>query len=61
MRILKCDLCKKKISGKPITAGVGFFSNAELCQKCGSPILKFLKKYKFIEGEQKFDRKTKID
>jgi hypothetical protein len=49
MRIIKCDLCKKKIKGEPITAGIGFFPKAELCQKCGSPILKFLSKNKFIE------------
>jgi rRNA maturation endonuclease Nob1 len=53
MRIIKCDLCKKAISEKPVTAGVGFFSNAELCQKCGSPILRFLKKHKFIKKEDK--------
>lgn len=44
MRITKCDLCKKKIKEKPITAGVGLFNNIELCKKCGAPIIKFLKK-----------------
>ena len=51
MRVIKCDLCKKKISGKPIIAGVGFFPDAELCKKCGFPILRFLKKHKFIKKE----------
>ena len=51
MRIIKCDLCKKVIKDEPITAGVGFFPNVELCEKCGSSILKFLKKHKFIESK----------
>jgi len=53
MRIIKCDLCKKKINGEPIVAGLGFFPDAELCKKCGLPILKFLKKHKFIKEEGK--------
>lgn len=52
MRVTKCDLCKKKIKSKPITAGVGFFPNAELCERCGAPILKFLKRHKFIESKK---------
>lgn len=53
MRVIKCDLCKKKIKSEPITAGFGFFPKAELCKKCGAPILKFLRKYKFIERKSK--------
>jgi len=49
MIITKCDLCKKKITGEPVIAGTGFLSRVELCEKCGVPILKFLRKYKFIE------------
>jgi len=49
MRVIKCDLCKKKIKEQPVTAGLGYLSNVELCEKCGSPILRFLRKYKFIE------------
>jgi len=62
MRIIKCDLCKKKISGKPVIAGVGFFPEAELCEKCGAPILRFLKKHKFIKEENltKLSNKSKI-
>ncbi|MBU3918353.1 hypothetical protein KKC63_00370 [Patescibacteria group bacterium] len=52
MRITKCDMCEKQIKGKPITAGLGFFSMIELCEKCGAPILKFLKKHKFIKAEK---------
>ena len=58
MLIRKCDLCKKKIAKEPITAAVGFFNRRELCDKCGAPIVKFLKKYKLINpGEVK----NKID
>ena len=58
MMITKCDLCKRKINGEPIIAGVGFLKRFELCEKCGAPILKFLRKYKFIEkeGKVKFDK-----
>ena len=52
MRLIKCDLCKKEIKNKPIVAGVGVFADAELCQDCGSPILKFLKKHKLIKDEK---------
>ena len=51
MRISKCDLCKKRIKGEPITAGFGFFPKVELCEKCGLPILRFLKKHKVIKEE----------
>ncbi len=52
MRITKCDLCKKKIADDPVTAGVGFFPKAELCKKCGAPILKFLENRKLIEAKK---------
>lgn len=52
MKITKCDLCKKKINDEPITAGIGFFPRAELCEKCGSSILKFLKKHKLLESKK---------
>jgi len=51
MRVIKCDLCRKKIKNEPVTAGLGIFPRAELCKKCGSPILKFLIKNKFIKSE----------
>ena len=52
MKITKCDLCGKNIKEEPITAGIGFFPKAELCKKCGAPILKFLRKYQFIEAKR---------
>lgn len=53
MRVIKCDLCKKKIKEKPVIAGRGILEQFELCERCGAPILEFLKKHKFIlEGEK---------
>jgi len=52
MRETKCDLCKKKIKDKPIIAGIGFLEGAELCDKCGRPILEFLRKNKLIEDKK---------
>jgi len=50
MDIKKCDLCEKEIK-HPIVAGTGFFSgvHVELCDDCGAPILKFLRKNKIID------------
>ncbi|MBI1866518.1 MAG: hypothetical protein HYS02_01995 [Candidatus Staskawiczbacteria bacterium] len=53
MMITRCDLCKKEIKERPITAGFGYWSKAELCKDCGSPIVKFLKKHKLIKDENK--------
>jgi len=58
MRTIKCDLCKKEIDGKPVTAGIGVLSSVELCKKCGSPILDFLKSNKLFEGEIKTKNQT---
>jgi len=59
MIITKCDLCKKKITGEPVIAGTGLLSRVELCEKCGVPILKFLRKYKFIERKKLTKKLTK--
>lgn len=56
--IRKCDLCKKEIKEKPLEAGYGFIVRAELCGKCGDPILKFLKKHKFIKLDKSLNIKT---
>ncbi len=53
MRITKCDLCEKEIKEKPVNVRFGHYENAEFCEECGSPILKFLKKNKFIKDEKK--------
>ena len=51
MIVRKCDICKKKIAGKPITAGFDFFTRHEFCVKCGQPIINFLKANKLIKKD----------
>jgi hypothetical protein len=58
MRITKCDICKKQIKGKSIIVGFGFLPMVEFCEKCGAPILKFLKKHKFIKPEKIKNKKV---
>ena len=53
MRIIKCDLCKKKIKEQPIIILAGFLAKSELCEKCSAPILRFLKKNKLIKKDLK--------
>jgi len=48
MNLTKCDICKKKLEGKPVRAGIGYFVGNDFCLKCGKPILDFLKKHKLI-------------
>jgi len=49
MHVTKCDKCKKEITEreKKITAGIGWHA-AELCEKCGKPVILFLKKHKLL-------------
>ena len=53
MDIKKCDFCKKEIKDKPVVARFGYLSSAELCIKCGEPVLKFLRKNKIINKDNK--------
>ena len=53
MQVVKCDICKKVIRGEAVRAGVDLWARAELCQKCGLPVLKLLKKYKFLKDKDK--------
>ena len=55
MNVTKCDICKKKLKGYPVKAGVGYFVREDFCFKCGKPILDFLKKHKLLN-----DSKLKI-
>jgi hypothetical protein len=50
MFVLKCDICKKDIERRD-SVSVNFrnYEKAEFCEECALPILKFLKKNKFIE------------
>jgi len=50
MRVLKCDFCKKVIkNNKSVNAGLGYLNGVELCEKCGKPVLNFLKNNKVIK------------
>ena len=53
MNLTKCDICKKKLKGDPVQAGIGFFRNKDFCLSCGKPIVDFLKKHKFINEDKK--------
>lgn len=53
MNITKCDICKKKLEGDSVKAGVSLFCERDFCLDCGKPILDFLKKYKFIDKDNK--------
>lgn len=56
MDIKKCDFCEKEIDDKNrVIAGVGFIlrPGVELCYKCGEPVLKFLRKHKIIDKNNK--------
>lgn len=53
MTIRKCDMCKKEINDQYVADWAGFYADVELCQDCGSPILGFLQRYKFIKKEEK--------
>ncbi len=52
MNVTKCDICKKRIEGEPIKAGVGYFAEKDFCSKCGKPVFDFLKKHKLIKKEE---------
>jgi hypothetical protein len=53
MRVNKCDFCKKIIQyDNMVSAGVGYSKSVELCEKCGKPVLDFLKKNKVIQIEK---------
>jgi hypothetical protein len=55
MIIERCDLCKKELPrGEYVTAGDrGVFGQYSFCEKCGQPIVAFLKKHKLIKNREK--------
>jgi len=54
MRVNKCDLCQKEIK-TPIVASIGLLCSTglEMCEDCGAPILRFLRKHKVIDKNNK--------
>jgi hypothetical protein len=53
MNVKKCDICKKRLQGDPIKAGVGYFAKEDFCFKCGKPVLDFLRKHKLLDEAKK--------
>lgn len=54
MHINKCDLCGKTIKDDKLAIYAGFrwsLSAYELCDKCGLPIAKFLRKNKLTKND----------
>ena len=53
MNVRKCDICKKEIKYEnSVRAAVEYISK-EFCLECGKPVLNFLRKYKFIDKNNK--------
>ena len=56
MNVFKCDFCEKEIKDdQPLTVGRGYFGGlrVELCNNCGSSIIRLLKKKKTIKEKIK--------
>ena len=47
--VYKCDACKKAIKGKMVVAGhsESFLSHHVFCERCGKPVVTFLKQQGF--------------
>lgn len=56
MNFVKCDICKKKLKGNPVRAGIGYFVGNDFCSKCAKPILVFLKKHKLLDNEKNYEK-----
>jgi hypothetical protein len=56
MNIEICDICKTKITNKQtVRAGFGgVFKSRRFCMACGKPVLDFLQKHGFLQGEERF-------
>jgi len=54
MNIKKCDFCKKEIKkdDKVVHVYFGFYNDKEFCEKCGAPVIKFLKNIKLFKEEK---------
>ena len=53
MLVRKCDKCKKEIKqlNEAIVAEVGF-PEFSFCERCGKPIIAFLKKRKLLQSNK---------
>ncbi|OGZ26820.1 MAG: hypothetical protein A2365_01305 [Candidatus Nealsonbacteria bacterium RIFOXYB1_FULL_40_15] len=53
MYLTKCDFCKKVIKNESIRVGFGFANGLDLCEKCGKPVVDFLKENGVLDEENK--------
>lgn len=53
MLVSKCDKCKKVVKKDKVVAGFGIFNRFEFCEKCGKPIVLFLKQNKLLKKKLK--------
>jgi len=59
MDIKKCDFCDKEIKDLKSYITVKFaYKWTELCENCGDPVLKFLKKNKIIDRNNKLIKES---
>jgi NAD-dependent SIR2 family protein deacetylase len=49
MYVSKCDKCEKEIKDKKITVDFDRSIRVDLCEKCGEPVISFLKKSKLLD------------
>ena len=69
MEVTKCDLCRKTVSGKKYVTVFyrGSFVHFSFCEKCGEPIISFLRKrmkleeVKMVIEQKAYDSKSKKD
>ncbi|MBU2264816.1 hypothetical protein KJ784_01355 [Patescibacteria group bacterium] len=55
MNIKKCDICKKVMKdreGIKIYPQSEIFASFEICDKCGVPVMRFLKNKKLIKDKK---------
>ena len=53
MFVQKCDLCKIEIEWPIVVRLENYGAKVDLCKSCGEPILKFLRKNKIIDKDNK--------
>lgn len=58
MFVRKCDLCKIETENLVVARLELSGAKADLCKTCGEPVLKFLRKNKFIDKNDKEIKKS---
>jgi len=53
MIVMKCDICRKEIDHtNEVDIRFAWTGKVDLCEDCGEPVLKFLKKNKFLNKKE---------